>query len=54
MDAKKKQAERQEYREDYRDEYRDDRQDLSEFEVPEEMEAWALDDMSDLVPNIFD
>jgi hypothetical protein len=50
MDAKKKQAEREDHREDYRDE----RQDPPEFEVPEEMEAWALDDLSDLVPTIFD
>lgn len=54
MDGKKKQAEHQEYRDDYRDEYRDDQQYPSELEVPEEMEAWALDDMSDLVPTIFD
>lgn len=46
MDAKKKQADSEELYENS--------QDLPELEVPEEVETWALDDMSDLVPNTFD
>ena len=46
MDAKKKQVESEELYEP--------RQDEPEFEVPEEMEAWGLDDLSDLVPTTFD
>lgn len=46
MDAKKKQAESEELYEK--------QQDVPEFEVPEEMEAWGLDDLSDLVPTTFD
>jgi hypothetical protein len=46
MDAKKKQVESEDYREEQRD--------PPEFEVPEEMETWALDDLSDLVPTVFD
>ncbi len=46
MDAKKKQVESEEIREE--------RKDAPEFEVPEEMETWALDDLSDLVPTSFD
>ncbi len=49
MDAKKQQVESEESRHDNRDEQDESR----EFEVPEEMESWALDDLSDLVPNIF-
>ena len=49
MDAKKKQVESEELRE----EHREARKEPPEFEVPEEMEAWALDDMSDLVPTTF-
>ena len=58
MDAKKKQVVSEDYRndnrEDYREDYREEQRDLPEFEVPDEMESWALDDLSDLVPNIFD
>jgi hypothetical protein len=54
MDAKKKTADCEEVREDYGQDYGDKRYDASEFEVPDEMETWALDDLSDLVPNIFD
>ena len=58
MDAKKQQVEseesRQDHRQDYRQDYRDEQDESREFEVPEEMESWALDDLSDLVPNIFD
>lgn len=50
MDAKKQQVESEESRQNYRGEQDESR----EFEVPEEMESWALDDLSDLVPNIFD
>ena len=32
------------------EEIREDQMDPPEFEVLEEMEAWALDDLSDLVP----
>ena len=46
MDAKKKQDESEEPKEK--------QQELPEFEVPEEMEAWGLDDLSDLVPTTFD
>lgn len=47
MDAKeKKQAESEELKKK--------QQELPEFEIPEEMEAWGLDDMSDLVPTTFD
>lgn len=46
MDAKKKQVEDEELYEK--------QQDVPEFEVPEEMEAWGLDDLSDLVPTTFD
>ena len=46
MDAKKKQAESEELYEK--------QQESPEFEIPEEMEAWGLDDMSDLVPTTFD
>jgi hypothetical protein len=46
MDAKKKQVESEEIRAEQKD--------PPEFEVPEEMEAWALDDLSDLVPSTFD
>ena len=54
MDAKKQQVESEDYRQDYRQDDRDEQDDSREFEVPEEMESWALDDLSDLVPNIFD
>lgn len=62
MDAKKKHADREEIREDagqYSGQYNgqdygNKRYDSPEFEVPDEMETWALDDLSDLVPNIFD
>ena len=54
MDAKKKQAQSDEYRETRQDNYRDERMDASEFEIPDEMESWALDDLSDLVPSTFD
>ena len=54
MDAKKKQAEASEYRETQQETYREERIDPSEFEIPEEMESWALDDLSDLVPTTFD
>ena len=50
MDAKKKQMEGEEFR----DSYREDRSEASEFDVPEEVESWALDDLSDLVPTTFD
>jgi hypothetical protein len=50
MDAKKNRVESEDYRENYREEQRDP----PEFEVPEEMETWALDDLSDLVPTTFD
>jgi hypothetical protein len=46
MDAKKKQVASEEIREQ--------QEDLPEFEIPEEMESWALDDLSDLVPTTFD
>lgn len=46
MDAKKKQSESEEPTES--------QQELPEFEVPEEMEAWGLEDLSDLVPTTFD
>ncbi len=54
MDAKKKQVVSEDYRNDNREDYREEQIDLPEFEVPDEMETWALDDLSDLVPNIFD
>ena len=58
MDAKKKHADHEEIREDagqyHGQDYGNYRYDSPEFEVPDEMETWALDDMSDLVPNIFD
>jgi hypothetical protein len=50
MGAKKQQAQS----EDYREKYREEQCEPAEFEVPEEMETWALDDLSDLVPTIFD
>jgi len=46
MDAKKKQTQSEELYERPKD--------PPEFDVPEEVEAWALDDLSDLVPTIFD
>lgn len=46
MDAGKKQVESEEVREE--------QEDPLEFEVPEEMEAWALDDLSDLMPTTSD
>ena len=46
MDAKKQQVENEDYREEQNE--------PPEFEVPEEMETWALDDLSDLVPTVFD
>lgn len=46
MDAKKKQVESEEPNEK--------QQELPELEIPEEMEAWGLDDLSDLVPTTFD
>ncbi len=46
MDAKKKQVESEELRKEQTE--------PPEFEVPEEMETWALDDLSDLVPTTFD
>jgi len=46
MDAKKKQVEGEELYERPQEE--------PEFDVPEEMEAWGLDDLSDLVPTTFD
>ena len=62
MDAKKKQMEGEEFRDSYREpsrqpsrqRYREDRSEASEFDVPEEVESWALDDLSDLVPTTFD
>jgi len=58
MDAKKKQMESEEYREPYGERYRrqygEERSEASEFDVPEEVETWALDDLSDLVPTTFD
>lgn len=54
MDAKRKQAESDELREMRQETYRDDRMEQSEFEIPDEMESWALDDLSDLVPTTFD
>ena len=45
MDARKKQVESEKIREEQTE--------SPEFEVPEEMETWALDDMSDLVPTSF-
>jgi hypothetical protein len=58
MDAKKKHVDSEEIREGYgqshANDYREERYDTQEFEVPDEMETWALDDLSDLVPNIFD
>ena len=54
MDARKKQVDSEEHREHYRERFRDEQYDTSEFEVPEEMETWALDDLSDLVPTTFD
>ena len=50
MDAKKQQVES----EDYREQYREEQYKPAEFEVLEEMETWDLDDLSDLVPTIFD
>ena len=46
MDAKKKQVDD--------DELYEIPQEEPEFDVPEEMEAWGLDDLSDLVPTTFD
>jgi len=58
MDAKKKHVDSEEIREgngrSHADDYSEERYDAQEFEVPDEMETWALDDLSDLVPNIFD
>lgn len=54
MDAKKKQMESEEHRERYRQQYGEERSGASEFDVPEEVETWALDDLSDLVPTTFD
>jgi hypothetical protein len=58
MDAKKKRMESEEYREPYGERYRrqygEERSEASEFDVPEEVETWALDDLSDLVPTTFD
>ena len=58
MDAKRKQADGDEYREMSRqtsgETNRDERSDPPEFEIPEEVESWALDDLSDLVPTTFD
>ncbi len=45
MDAKKKQVESEDFREEQAE--------PPEFEVPEEMETWALDELSDLVPSTF-
>jgi hypothetical protein len=53
MDAKKKQVKSEEIREERGEEHREERKEPPEFEIPEEMEAWALDDMSDLVPTTF-
>lgn len=50
MDAKKK----QEDRDDLFEPKREDRMEASEFDIPDEMESWALDDLSDLVPTTFD
>ena len=50
MDAKRKQVDDDELRESNRE----DRMEASEFEIPDEMESWALDDLSDLVPTTFD
>ena len=47
MDAKKKQQVESE-------ESFDKPPEEPEFEVPEEMEAWGLEDLSDLVPTTFD
>jgi hypothetical protein len=46
MDVKKKQM--------VSEEFREEPEDPPEFEIPEEMESWALDDLSDLVPTTFD
>jgi hypothetical protein len=58
MDAKKKQMEGEEFRDSFREpsreRYREERSEASEFDVPEEVESWALDDLSDLVPTTFD
>ena len=54
MDARKKQVDSEEYREQYRERFRDEQYGSPEYEVPEEMETWALDDLSDLVPTTFD
>ena len=53
MDAKKKRVEIEDDREEYREE-QTDRMEFSELEVPDEMETWGLDDLSDLVPTTFD
>jgi hypothetical protein len=48
----------EEFRDDHREERGDGRREelieALEFDVPDEMETWALDDMSDLVPTMFD
>jgi len=62
MGAKKRQVDSEEFRDDYHQERGEDRDDgrreerieALEFDVPDEMETWALDDMSDLVPTMFD
>ncbi len=36
------------------EEVREEPEDPPEFEIPEEMDSWALDDLSDLVPTTFD
>ena len=54
MDAKKQQVESEDYSQNSRQDDREEQDESREFEVPEEMESWALDDLSDLVPNVFD
>lgn len=54
MDAKKQQVESEDYSQKSRQDDREEQDESREFEVPEEMESWALDDLSDLVPNVFD
>ncbi len=54
MDAKKKQMDSEDYREPRGDRYGGERSEASEFDVPEEVETWGLDDLSDLVPTTFD
>jgi hypothetical protein len=58
MGAKKRQVDSEVFRDNHREERGDGRREelieALEFDVPDEMETWALDDMSDLVPTMFD